>query len=87
MLVMLQILYGAFVAGLKAGLLCPVFPAMCNVGNLLAGNWIGNFDLGMPEYLVKLNLAKYTSTSCLFSLWCNCDSGYKIKKMEVVGYG
>ena len=55
-LVILQILYGAFVAGLKAGLLCPLFPAMCNVSNLLAGNWTGNLTLGMPEYLVKLNL-------------------------------
>ena len=55
-LVILQILYGAFVAGLKAGLLCPSFPAMCNVSNLLAGNWTGNLTLGMPEYLVKLNL-------------------------------
>lgn len=55
-LVVLQILYGAFVAGLKAGLLCPTFPVMCNVENLLAGNWTGNLALGMPEHLVKLNL-------------------------------
>ena len=55
-LVVLQILYGAFVAGLKAGLLCPFFPAMCNMENLLAGNWTGNLAFGMPEYLVKLNV-------------------------------
>ena len=55
-LVVTQILYGAFVAGLKAGLLCPFFPAMCNVENLLAGNWTGKIAVGMPEYLVKLNL-------------------------------
>lgn len=56
LLVVLQIMYGAFVAGLKAGLLCPTFPAMCNVGNLLEGNWTGNLGLAMPEHLVKLNL-------------------------------
>lgn len=55
-LVVLQIVYGAFVAGLKAGLLCPTFPAMCNVANLLEGNWTGNLAVGMPEHLVKLNL-------------------------------
>ena len=86
-LVVLQILYGAFVAGLKAGLLCPVFPAMCNVDNLLAGNWTGNLTLGMPEYLVKLNLQNIHRLTCLCSIWCNCDSGYKIKRMEVVRYG
>ena len=52
----LQIIYGAFVAGLKAGLLCPTFPAMCNVSNLLQGNWTGDLGSGMPEHLVKLNL-------------------------------
>lgn len=55
-LVVIQILYGAFVAGLKAGLLCPKFPSMCNLENLLVGNWSGSLALGMPEYLVKLNL-------------------------------
>ena len=55
-IVVLQIVYGAFVAGLRAGLLCPFFPTMCNMDNLLLGNWTGNLALGMPEYLVKLNL-------------------------------
>ena len=55
-LVVLQILYGAFVAGLKAGLLCPKFPAMCNLENLFIGNWAGNLSSKMPEHLVKLNL-------------------------------
>ena len=55
-IVVIQILYGAFVAGLKAGLLCPKFPYMCNLENLLVGNWTGSLALGMPEYLVKLNL-------------------------------
>ena len=55
-LLVIQIIYGGFVAGLKAGLLCPSFPSMCNVGHLLQGNWLGNVQSGMPEHLVKLNL-------------------------------
>ena len=55
-ILVLQILYGAFVAGLKAGLLCPSFPIMCDVDNLIYGNWVGNLSSGMSEQLVKLNL-------------------------------
>ena len=39
--VFLQIVYGAFVAGLKAGLICPTFPDMC--GNFFPYT-IANFD-------------------------------------------
>ena len=54
-LLVIQIIYGGFVAGLSR-LLCPSFPSMCNVGHLLQGNWLGNVQSGMPEHLVKLNL-------------------------------
>ncbi len=55
-LVVIQILYGGFVAGLKAGLLCPSFPFMCNLENLFVGNWTGNLTIGMPEHLTKINI-------------------------------
>jgi cytochrome c oxidase assembly protein subunit 15 len=51
-----QIVYGAFVAGLKAGLLCPVFPAQCGLHGLMDGNWTGSLTVGMPEHMAKLNV-------------------------------
>lgn len=62
-LVVIQIIYGAFVAGLKAGLLCPTFPKMCD-------DWVpatmSNFDWTNDLYNIQFI---HRSIAWLLALW------------------